>query len=146
MQGSGMTIGVALVVGALSYGLSIVLDTYALRLLGAAREAALFATAPLAGAMLAVPLLGERLAATDVIAATSMVLGVVILAWTRHAHPHSHEVMAHDHAHVHDAHHSHPHDGPVVEPHAHFHVHAALVHDHPHAPDAHHRHSHRNRG
>jgi drug/metabolite transporter (DMT)-like permease len=145
MQGSGVTIGVALVVGALSYGLSIVLDTYALRLLGAAREAALFATAPFAGAMLAVPLLGERLAATDVVAATSMVLGVVLLAWTRHAHLHSHEVVAHDHAHVHDEHHHHAHDGPVVEPHAHPHVHASLVHDHPHAPDSHHRHSHRDR-
>jgi drug/metabolite transporter (DMT)-like permease len=36
----------ALALGALSYGLSIVLDAYALRALGAAREAAIFATAP----------------------------------------------------------------------------------------------------
>jgi len=39
----------ALALGAMSYGVSIVLDAYALRILGAAREAAVFATAPFAG-------------------------------------------------------------------------------------------------
>ena len=39
----------ALVFGSLSYGLSVVLDAYALRLIGAAREAAYFATAPFLG-------------------------------------------------------------------------------------------------
>jgi hypothetical protein len=37
----------AMILGALSYGVSILLDTYALRLVGAAREAAYFAMAPL---------------------------------------------------------------------------------------------------
>src|SRR4029077_6767512 len=41
----------AIVVGALSYGLSILLDAYALRFVGAAREAAYFATAPFFGAL-----------------------------------------------------------------------------------------------
>src|SRR5206468_701720 len=48
-----------LALGLVSYGISVVLDVYALRLLGAAREAAFFATAPFVGAALAVPLLGE---------------------------------------------------------------------------------------
>ena len=51
----------AIVLGALSYGLSTLLDAYALRFVGAAREAAYFATAPFFGALVAVPLLGERL-------------------------------------------------------------------------------------
>src|SRR5262249_14282446 len=50
-------IAAALAVGAVSYGASIVLDTYALRQLGAAREAAIFATAPLFGAVFAVAML-----------------------------------------------------------------------------------------
>ena len=51
------------VVGFVCYGISIVLDMYALRFLGAAREAVFFATAPFLGAAAAIPLLGERLAA-----------------------------------------------------------------------------------
>ena len=133
---------IALGVGALSYGLSIVLDAYALRLLGAAREAALFATAPFAGALLAIPLLGERPTLLDLAAAATMIAGVVVLARQRHAHLHDHEPLEHDHSHVHDEHHRHAHDGLVTEPHAHPHRHERLVHDHPHVSDLHHRHPH----
>jgi drug/metabolite transporter (DMT)-like permease len=45
----------ALLLGAMSYGVSVVLDAYALRLLGAAREAAYFATARAGG-----PSIGSR--------------------------------------------------------------------------------------
>jgi drug/metabolite transporter (DMT)-like permease len=41
-------------VGALWYGVSIVLDVKALRVLGAARESAYFATAPFVGALLSI--------------------------------------------------------------------------------------------
>jgi drug/metabolite transporter (DMT)-like permease len=51
----------ALVLGCLSYGVSVVLDAYALRLVGAAREAAYFATAPFVGALGAMLLLGESI-------------------------------------------------------------------------------------
>jgi drug/metabolite transporter (DMT)-like permease len=44
-----------------------VLDVYALRFVDAAREPAFFATAPFARAVLAVPLLGERLRQTDLV-------------------------------------------------------------------------------
>lgn len=50
----------ALVLGLFSYGLSLVLDMQALRLVGAAREAGYFATAPFIGAAAAVPIVGER--------------------------------------------------------------------------------------
>lgn len=135
----------ALVLGALSYGASILLDVYALRLLGAAREAAFFATAPFIGALLAVPLLGEGLGPAALGAMAVMALGVVLLLRARHGHLHAHEALAHEHLHVHDAHHQHAHPPgtPEGEPHAHWHEHAPTVHDHPHVADLHHRHPHR---
>jgi drug/metabolite transporter (DMT)-like permease len=132
----------ALAVGFFGYGVSIVLDVYALRLLGAAREAALFATAPFVGALAAVPLLGESMRLADVAAGAVMAAGVAVMLRERHSHVHTHEAIEHDHLHVHDAHHQHGHDGPVTEPHSHWHRHASVTHDHPHVPDLHHRHPH----
>lgn len=132
----------ALVLGCASYGVSIVLDTYALRYLGAAREAAYFATAPFIGALAALPLLGERLRWGDALAGAFMVAGVVLLLRERHSHVHTHEPLEHEHLHVHDAHHQHSHEGPVTEPHSHPHRHVPLTHEHPHVSDLHHRHGH----
>jgi drug/metabolite transporter (DMT)-like permease len=133
----------ALGLGSVSYGLSLVLDMQALRLLGAAREAAYFATAPFLGALLSIPLLGERPGRVELAAAALMVAGVALLRTERHAHAHTHEAIEHDHLHTHDEHHRHDHDGPSTEPHAHSHRHEAMTHDHPHVPDLHHRHGHR---
>ena len=94
----------------LSYGASLLLDMYALRLLGAAREAAYFATAPFIGALLALPVLGEAPGAVELAAGALMAAGVVLLARERHGHPHTHEAMEHEHLHVHDEHHQHDHD------------------------------------
>ena len=74
-------LALALVVGFVCYGVSIVFDVYALRYMGAAREAALFATAPFLGAVAAVPILGEQLTRTHVTAAALMGLGVLILRY-----------------------------------------------------------------
>ena len=135
----------ALALGAAAYGASIVLDAYALRALGAAREAAVFATAPFAGALLAVPLLAERWTAGDIVAALAMALGVVLLIGARHEHEHVHDPLFHDHRHVHDEHHRHQHADGVdrAEPHSHPHRHDPVVHAHPHVSDVHHRHPHR---
>lgn len=134
----------ALVLGAIGYGISIVLDMYALRILGAAREAALFATSPFVGALIAVPVLGEQLGRSDLLAMGLMAVGVLVLVRERHGHIHTHEEVEHDHLHVHDEHHQHDHESPgrVVEPHAHTHRDRRLTHDHPHVPDLHHRHRH----
>jgi drug/metabolite transporter (DMT)-like permease len=136
---------VALVIGALSYGLSIVFDVYALRYLGAAREAAFFAVAPFAGAALALPLLKEHPASVDYLAAALMATGVVILVRAGHSHLHSHRELFHEHEHVHDEHHQHEHQGLVAEPHSHLHRHLPLEHEHPHVSDSHHRHPHKGR-
>jgi drug/metabolite transporter (DMT)-like permease len=128
--------------GSLSYGTSILLDMYALRLLGAAREAAFFATAPFIGAVLAIPLLGDRFGMAEVAAALFMLSGVAMLVREKHAHVHTHEALVHEHLHVHDQHHQHAHQGAIEEPHSHPHRHEPVSHDHPHLPDLHHRHRH----
>jgi hypothetical protein len=119
-------------------------DAYALRLLGAARESAIFAVAPFLGAVAAWPLLGEPLGSQEIVAGTIMAIGVFAVVRERHAHLHEHEPLDHDHLHVHDAHHRHEH-GPEVdagEPHSHQHRHDRLVHAHAHLSDIHHRHDH----
>ncbi|MEO7434261.1 MAG: EamA family transporter, partial [Candidatus Binatia bacterium] len=113
----------ALLLGAASYGLSIVLDTYALRLVGAAREAAYFATAPFFGALAAVPLLGESVAALELTVGGVMACGVGILLRARHGHRHQHDVVMHEHSHAHDEHHAHTHAVPVASGELHSHLH-----------------------
>jgi drug/metabolite transporter (DMT)-like permease len=138
--GSPPRVLAALALGSVSYGLSLVLHVRALRLLGAARQAAFFSAAPFLGALLAVPLLGERPRLTDALGGAVMLAGLAALAGARHAHRHTHAPLEHDHLHVHDEHHRHEHEGPVDEPHSHPHRHEALEHDHPHVSDLHHRH------
>jgi hypothetical protein len=128
----------------IAYGLSILFDAYALRLLGAAREAGIFAVAPFIGALLAIPLLSERLGVRGWTAALVMAGGVGLMLRERHEHVHTHIELVHEHAHVHDDHHRHAHDRFVDprEPHSHAHPHEPLTHAHPHVSDVHHRHSH----
>jgi drug/metabolite transporter (DMT)-like permease len=133
----------ALLLGLGSYGISIVLDVFALRLLGAAREAPLFATAPFVGALAAIPLLHERPRALDGAAALIMLGGVWLLLREKHGHAHTHEPIEHEHLHTHDdGHHGHTHQPMPEGPHSHPHRHERLTHDHPHTPDLHHRHKH----
>jgi drug/metabolite transporter (DMT)-like permease len=130
----------ALVLGSLSYGASVVLDAYALRLVGAAREAAYFATAPFVGVLIAVILLGESMHWYDGLSIVAMALGVIFLVREHHSHMHQHEAVEHEHLHEHDEHHQHGHSSDT--PHTHPHRHEPLVHSHPHLSDAHHRHRH----
>lgn len=133
----------AAALGLAAYGVSLVLFVLALRHLGTARTGAYFSLAPFAGAVLAIPLLGET--PTPLLAAAGMLmaLGLYLHLTESHAHDHVHEVLEHDHPHSHDEHHQHSHDGvTVAEPHSHRHTHQRLVHRHPHYPDIHHRHVH----
>jgi len=61
------------------YGLSIVFDVLALRYLGAAREAAFFATAPFIGAVAAIPILGDSFGWRESCASVLMVVGLVVM-------------------------------------------------------------------
>src|SRR5437868_5056399 len=91
------TVAGALALGALSYGASLLLYLRAQRSLGAARQAALFAAAPFAGAIASIPLLGDRPAPADFAAAALMAAGVATLLRAQHAHQHTHEALEHDH-------------------------------------------------
>lgn len=133
----------AFAIGALCYGVSIVLDVKALRVLGAAREAAYFATAPFVGALLSVAVFREMPEWPEIAGAALMVVGVVVLLREWHSHLHTHDIMFHEHLHLHDEHHQHEHDSLAAEPHSHPHMHSPSTHDHPHVSDVHHRHKHR---
>jgi drug/metabolite transporter (DMT)-like permease len=137
-------VSAALLLGLLSYGMSIVLFVFALRKLGTARTSAYFSTAPFLGAVLAVALLSDSVTLQMVSAALLMALGVYLHLTERHGHSHTHESLEHSHRHEHDLHHHHSHgpDDPPGEPHSHPHRHAPMTHRHLHYPDIHHRHSH----
>ena len=133
----------AMGLGAVSYGLSLVLFILGLRSVGTARAGAYFSTAPFFGGVLAVAL-GEPVTPLLVVAAVLMAGGVWLHISEHHAHEHTHERLVHDHWHVHDEHHQHAHDVPV-EPgvrHRHLHVHEPITHEHAHFPDIHHPHRH----
>lgn len=139
----GMPLAAMLALGLVSYGVSVVLDMYGLRLLGAAREAAFFATAPFVGAALAVPVLGEHWTTQDWSAAGIMGGGIALLVIAHHSHLHLHDRAEHDHLHIHDdEHHAHHDNGVGEKSHSHLHHHLPLVHDHPHVSEVHHRHEH----
>jgi drug/metabolite transporter (DMT)-like permease len=134
----------ALLVGSLTYGVSLSLFVIALRNLGTARTAAYFSIAPFFGALLALMFLSEPLNTSLLIAGALMAVGVWLHLTERHVHEHHHEALEHEHEHVHDAHHQHPHADPLSfeTKHTHHHRHAPMTHTHAHFPDSHHRHDH----
>lgn len=133
----------ALVLGSLSYGASIVLFIYAMRGLGAARTSALFSTAPIAGVILSILLFQEFPTWLFIIAIPFMLVGAILLVNDEHEHHHVHEMVVHEHSHVHDdGHHEHKHEGEDAKKHSHVHKHDELAHAHHHMPDLHHRHAH----
>jgi drug/metabolite transporter (DMT)-like permease len=136
------TIALALLLGVVSYGTSLVLFIVAMRELGAARTGAYFATAPFFGAAGGL-LLGEPVTVRLVVTAALMAGATWLLVHERHGHVHRHAAGLHTHAHVHDAHHQHAHEGwEGPEPHSHPHPTGPLEHEHPHTPDIHHDHRH----
>lgn len=135
----------AMILGSMSYGLSITLFIRAMRELGAARTSALFCTAPLAGIVISFFLFHETTSFMFLLAIPLMVVGTIFLVYEQHAHIHSHEADIHEHSHDHDdGHHEHDHgEGEVyIRSHSHVHEHHCCEHEHHHMPDIHHRHTH----
>ncbi len=135
---------VALVVGFLGYGLSLVFFIRALRHLGTARTGAYFSLAPFFGAAASLIVLRESIGPGLLVAGVLMAIGAWLHLTERHEHEHHHPRLEHSHRHVHDEHHQHGHHGGIAarEPHTHVHVHEPMTHRHPHYPDIHHRHGH----
>jgi len=134
----------SLVLGFVSYGLSLVFFIKALEGWGAARTGAFFGLAPFIAAGLSPVLLNETAVILMLPALVLMAAGAWLVAREKHGHPHRHEKIVHAHVHTHrDGHHDHPH--PAVDeaaPHAHEHEHDESEHVHGHWPDSHHRHRH----
>ncbi len=140
-------LGIALVVGALSYGASIVLYIRSAQIIGATRAQVLFSSAPFFGVALSVIFIGESLTIMYAVAIPVFLSGIAFLLMDGHDHEHSHEAITHEHFHRHDdGHHTHMHpDLPLSEYHTHQHTHEPIHHSHPHWSDIHHRHKHRSR-
>ena len=141
------TIALALAVGALGYGMSLVLYVGASQQAGAMRSQVVFSTAPLWGAALSWVVLGEPMTPIGGAAMALVAAALVLLALDRrsHAHRHAHVPTQHAHWHHHpDDHHDHAHaDGATFSGwHSHPHEHEPMTHDHAHEPDLHHRHEH----
>ncbi len=133
----------ALIVGAVSYGSSLVLFIQALQGLGASRTGAFFSLGPFVGAAVSVVLLNESLGWLMLPAALLMLAGMVAIVYERHSHVHTHEAVKHTHLHSHDdSWHDHLHEPSVRGQHLHEHTHRGGTHDHIHWPDIHHRHDH----
>lgn len=138
------TLIIALTVGGLSYGVSIVFYILSAQKIGAIRAQILFSSAPFFGVALSVMFIGERLSTMYLIAIPIFVCGVIFLLMEGHSHSHRHDETTHEHFHHHnDEHHTHSHpDLPTSTYHSHAHIHEQIEHYHPHWPDIHHRHQH----
>ncbi len=133
-----------LAVGALGYGVSLLLYVMGAQALGAIRSQMLFATAPFLGLAVAWGVAGEEILAIQLGAGLIMAAGLAVMLRARHGHRHRHAAHSHTHLHSHDdGHHDHQHpDLPAGTRHAHPHDHDEREHTHPHHPDLHHRHEH----
>ena len=136
--------GYTLLVGAVTYGVSIVLYVASARQLGASRSQVIFASAPYWGVALAWLLLGETITVFHWVAIAMMLAAFWVIHKEEHVHSHRHVRMEHAHWHRHDDdHHVHGHR---VERrllfgwHYHLHRHEELEHVHDHRADLHHRH------
>lgn len=133
----------ALLLGALSYGISLVFFIKALEGLGSFRTGMFFSIAPFIGALTSLMLLREWIGWVMFPAIMLTVAGVWLISTEKHEHLHLHQEEVHAHLHNHnDVHHIHEHAGIVREPHIHEHKHLEENHVHSHWPDTHHRHEH----
>ena len=133
----------ALLLGSLSYGISLVFFIKALEGLGSFRTGIFFSLAPFIGAVASLILLQEWIGWVMFPAIMLTVAGVWLISTEKHLHLHLHEEEIHTHLHNHeDIHHIHEHTGIVREPHLHEHKHLEENHVHSHWPDTHHRHEH----
>jgi len=136
--------GLAILIGAVCYGMSIALYISGARAMGATRAQVVFAGAPFFGLILSLVFLHEPFLLQYAFAIVLFGASLYLLFRERHEHVHSHSALAHEHRHRHDdGHHTHSHpDLPPGVEHAHPHQHESLTHSHPHWPDLHHRHEH----
>jgi drug/metabolite transporter (DMT)-like permease len=136
-------IGLALVVGVFSYGLSIMLYVNSAQNIGATRAQIMFSTAPVWGVILSYVFFDSSFQWVHIVSLFLLAGAIIVINLFSHKHIHTHKAMSHIHYHKHtDEHHSHSHAGVNKGWHSHYHTHEPITHDHPHDPDLHHRHEH----
>jgi drug/metabolite transporter (DMT)-like permease len=137
-------ISLALVLGAVSYGISIVLYIKSAQQIGASRSQMIFSTSPFWGLVLSAILLKENLSLLQILSSAIFAVSILAIFFDRHAHSHLHMELDHSHEHIHnDSHHNHTHDDSDSDiRHTHWHKHEEAEHSHPHWSDLHHRHRH----
>lgn len=143
IHGSVPFIMLALLLGFVSYGLSIFFYVSAQRELGAARTSIYYAAAPFIGVVISWVVLRDAITGSFLIALTIMLIGTYFAISEKHKHPHAHVEETHAHRHSHsDGHHTHHHNGEISGEHSHEHTHEAMEHTHTHMPEIHHQHTH----
>jgi drug/metabolite transporter (DMT)-like permease len=90
----------ALLLGSISYGMSVVLIIYAMRGLGASRASAWFATAPFAGVIISFLIFREMPGVSFLLALMIMIIGAALLLSEEHRHVHKHPEIEHEHEHL----------------------------------------------
>ena len=132
-----------LVLGFVSYGLSILFYVFAQRGLGAVRTSIYYSIAPFIGVILSWLILKESITIAFVVALCVMIVATYFMVTETHNHKHIHKSLAHNHKHRHDdEHHDHLHNEAIEGYHSHEHTHKETEHAHSHYPDEHHRHEH----
>jgi len=89
----------ALILGSLSYGVSIVLFIKGLEGIGACRTGAFYSFGPFVGAIVSILVLGETVSWALLIATLLMVAGVWIMVTDKHGYLYKHTSIMHKHAH-----------------------------------------------
>ncbi len=104
-------IAATMLLGSMSYGLSIALFILSMRAIGAARASAWLGTAPFAGVLLSFLIFRSFPGLSFLISLPLMILGALLLFGEEHAHTHihGHGTMTHEHIHRHDKKHEHEH-------------------------------------
>jgi drug/metabolite transporter (DMT)-like permease len=134
----------ALVLGAFSYGISLVLFIEALKGLGSSRTGAFFSMGPFVGALVSLIIFRNQTEWLMIPSFLLMAAGIWLIVVEKHAHAHTHKAVTHTHPHKHnDLHHLHSHPESIQGLHTHEHIHTELNHFHPHWPDITHRHVHK---
>lgn len=137
----------ALIIGIISYGISIYFYITSAQNLGATKSQVLFSTSPFWGIAIAFIFLKEPVTTITVVAVIILCIGIFFSNIPSHNHTHAHHRITHIHMHIHsDGHHNHVHeiDPDLHNKHTHEHTHEEIIHTHEHNPDIQHRHTHKN--
>ena len=137
-------IALALVIGAFSYGLSVMFFISAAQRIGATRSQIIFSASPFFGVLFSAIFLAETISTLQMMSTLMILSALALLFFDHHSHVHRHGTTFHKHWHYHDdSHHDHGKESPSHGIfHTHPHHHDDTTHSHPHWPDQNHRHDH----